>query len=129
MLVALPACSDAEGDGAQPFPPRCALPTPEPGTEASEVPRPFVLDGVEVVNVHQTKDRLTVALNNPRSVSSSFEAYKKAAKRAGFEVVGEDNEGFEAEVYLQRGDELGSIQIRTSRCSEVTVVFINIVRT
>ena len=111
------------------FPPRCGLLTPDPGLKVEAVPPAFVADGVQIVKVHKTKERLTVALNNPMTVAGSFAAYKKAARTAGFELVGEDNEGFEAEIYLEKGDRLGAIQIRTSRCSEATVVFINIVQT
>ena len=129
LLVALPVCSDEPNGGGAAFPPRCGLLTPEPGLKVEEVPPAFVADGAEIVKVHKTKERLTVALNNPMTVAGSFTAYKKAARAAGFELVGEDNEGFEAEIYLEKGDQLGAIQIRTSRCSEATVVFINIVQT
>ena len=93
------------------------------------MPEPFLLEGIQLVRVHATKQRLSVALNSPRSVTRNFGLSKTAAEEAGFEIVGEDNEIFEAEIYLQRGDELGSIQIRKSLCPEATVVFINIVRT
>ena len=128
-LAALPGCSEGADPGTGAFPPRCGLPTPEPGVETAAVPEAFLLDGVQAVKVHRTKERLSVALNNPRSVEASFDAFKKAVDRTGFESVGEDFEGFEAEIYIQKGAELGTIQIRTSRCSEASVAFINIVRT
>lgn len=93
------------------------------------MPPEFLVDGVEVAKVLVTKKRVSAALNNPRSVNESFEAYGKAARAAGFEVVGKDNEGFEAEIYLKKGTDLGAIQIRTSRCPEASVVFVNIVQT
>ena len=108
---------------------KCALPTPEPGVRAALVPPEFLLDGMEVVKAEKTKDRLSLALNNPRTVGESFTVLKAAARDAGFKLVGEDNEGFEAEIYLKKGDRLGAIQIRGSRCPEATVVFFNIVRT
>ena len=62
----------------------------------------------------RSKKRLSVALNNPRPVGPSFDAYKRAAKEAGFELVGVDNEGFEAEIYLKTGRDLASVTIRSS---------------
>ena len=128
MLLAWAGCSD-DGDGGPAFPASCGLLTPEPRTDAGSVPEPFLLEGTELVRALETKERLSFALNNPRSVVDSFEAFKKAAMEAGFNVVGEDNEIFEAEIYLKRGTEVGSIQIRMSRCEDVTVVFVDIVQT
>lgn len=129
LLFAPSGCSEEDPDATSGFSPECALPTPEPGIEPGVVPGPFLLEGVELVRAHETRNRVTVALNNPRTVQASFEAFRRAATKAGFEIVGEDNEGFEAEIYLQRGRRYGSIQIRMSRCAEATVAFINIVRT
>ena len=81
------------------------------------------------MKVVRTKERVTAALNNPRSVADSFDFYRKAVPETGFDLVGSDNEGFEAEVYMRRGKELGVVQIRTSTCDDATVVFINIVQT
>jgi hypothetical protein len=67
-------------------------------------------------------------LNIRMSVQDALPLYKRAIARAGFELVGEDNEGFEAELYLKRGKELGSLQIRTSVCSDASVVFVNVVK-
>ncbi len=52
---------------------------------------------------------------------------KEAARAMGFEVVQEDFEGFEAEVYVKKGNKLGVVQVRTSRCNEASLALINIV--
>jgi hypothetical protein len=71
---------------------------------------------------------VTGVLNIQMSVQDAFPVYKKAVAQAGFELVAEDNEGFEAELYLRRGKELGSLQIRTSVCEDAAVVFVNVVK-
>ena len=122
--VLLTACPDDNtGGNADAVPKACGLPTPELGVNASLVPTEFMLEGMEVVKAVKTKDRLSFALNNPRSVNESFDLLRPASKRAGYKIVGLDNEGFEAEIYLKQGDRLGAIQIRGSRCPDATVVF------
>lgn len=67
---------------------------------------------------------LSVAL----SVQDALPLYKKAISGAGFDLVGEDNEGFEAELYMKRGERLGAIQIRRTLCDDVSIVFVNVVK-
>ena len=97
--------------------------------DASLVPDHFLLEGAEVTKAQSTKKRLTAAINNPHGVTESFNLYKGRAKTAGYQIVGLDNEGFEAEIYLRKGTQLGAIQIRTSRCPEATVTFVNLLET
>ena len=111
------------------MPAKCGLPTPGPNVRAELVPSGFMLDGAVVFKAQKTKKRLTVAINNPHSVNESYLEYKKIVRQSDYTLVGEDNEGFEAELYLKKGSELGAIQIRVSRCPEATVVFLNFVRT
>ncbi len=131
LLLLIPSCSEESGGGntTNRIPAKCALLSPEPGVDPSLVPEEFRPEGVEVVKAEKTKKRLVAAMNNPRSVNESFALYKTAAEDAGFEIVGQDNEGFEAEIYLRDGKVLGAVQIRGSRCPEATVVFLNVLET
>jgi hypothetical protein len=118
-----------DSGGASAVPAECGLPTPDPDVQADLAPAGFLLSGSEVTKARETKRRLTVAVNNPHSVADSFLQYKKIMRNGDYAIVGEDNEGFEAEIYLKKGSELGAIQIRASRCPDATVVFLNFVRT
>jgi hypothetical protein len=127
LLLACTACTDTNNTEE---PNRnCSLFPIDRKADPSVVPEPFLLDGMQVAKSIQTKKRLTVAMNNPRSVQESFPLYKQAVKEAGFELVGEDNEGFEAELYIRRGSTLGQIQIRMSPCPDATGVYLILVRT
>ena len=96
---------------------------------AELIPKPLLLGGdAEVASAARRKGGITGVLNIQMSVQDAFPRYKKAIAQAGFELVGEDNEGFEAELYLRRGKELGSLQIRTSVCEDAAVVFVNVVK-
>ncbi len=107
----------------------CGLPTPDPAARAGLIPEPFLLDGdAEVATAGRRKGGVTGVLNIEMSVQDAFPIYKRAIARAGFDLVGQDNEGFEAELYMKRGKELGSLQIRTSVCDDAAVVFVNVVK-
>jgi hypothetical protein len=127
LVLACAACTNSNGD----MEPRrdCGLFPIDPKADASVVPEPFLLEGMEVAKSIKNKKRLTVAMNNPRSVQESFPLFKRAVSDAGFELVGEDNEGFEAELYMRRGSTLGQIQIRMSPCPDATGVYLILVRT
>jgi hypothetical protein len=127
LLFVCIACADGN-KGADPDR-ECTLFPIDRKADSSLVPEPFLLQGIEVAKTIKGKERLTVAMNNPRSVQESFPLFKEAVKEAGFELVGEDNEGFEAELYMRRGSTLGQIQIRSSPCPDATGVYLILVRT
>lgn len=127
LLVLLLAGSCRDG-GAEPAG-GCGLPKPDPAADASLIPQELLLGGdAEVASAGHRKGGVTGVLNIRMSVQEALPIYKKAIARAGFELVGEDNEGFEAELYLKRGKQLGSLQIRTSVCTDAAVVFVNVVK-
>ena len=125
LLVLAPACNGRDGEaGAD-----CGLPTPDPAARADLIPEELLLDGrAEVATAGRRKGGVTAALNLSLSVQDALPLYRKAVGRANFEIVGEDNEGFEAEVYIKRGKRLGQVQIRRSLCEDASVVFVNVVQ-
>lgn len=128
VVMALAGCgSDASGGHEPPDFSECGLPEPDPGTDASLVPAPLLLGGdAEVAKTVVEEGRVIGALNVPLTVQEAFVAYKRALKRTDLEVLQEDNEGFEAELYLQEGSELGSLQIRSSTCDDAVIVYLNL---
>ncbi len=105
------------------------MPTPDPGVDASVVAEVFLLGGdAEVTKTKKSKRGILAALNVPYSVSEAFSRYSDSVKEGGYEVVDDDFEGFEAELYLRKGDDLGAVQIRRSTCEGASVVFVNIVK-
>ena len=127
VLLAGAACN--RGGGGSDVPADCGVPAPDPASRPELIPAPFLLDGdAEVASAGRRRGGVTAVLSVDLSVQDALPLYRKAIARAGFEVVGEDNEGFEAEVYLKRGKRLGAIQIRRTLCDDVSVVFVNIVQ-
>ncbi len=105
----------------------CGFPTPDPAADPGEVPTPLLLGGEATVAQTEVKDgRLIAALHVPHSVNEAFGLYKSALADAELDVLQEDNEGFEAELYLKTGKELGSLQIRSSKCDDAVIVYLNL---
>lgn len=103
----------------------CGLPTPEPSRDASLVPEGLLPEGAEVSNAQSERGGFIAAVNVKLSVGDALAFYRAAIKKAGYEVISIDNEGFEAEMYLRRKEKLAAIQIRTSTCDDRSIVFIN----
>ena len=128
-IASLAACAGEKGsDGPRKLAGTCGFPRKTIDVDTSALPKDFVFEGVEVANFEDRKKRLTAALNVPFGVQDSLPRYRSASKDAGFEVIQEDNEGFEAELYLRKGPDLASIQIRGSQCQDAVRVYVNIVR-
>ncbi|HEX2294280.1 MAG TPA: hypothetical protein VHN37_03115 [Actinomycetota bacterium] len=127
-LLAGLACAGGDGDGSA-APADCGVPTPDPRADPALLPQPFLLDGdAEVASAGRRRGGVTAVLSTPLSVQDAVPVYRKAIGRAGFEIVGEDNEGFEAELYFKQGERLGAIQLRRTLCDDVIVVFVNVVK-
>ena len=125
-LVLLAACGDgANAPKGKSFQ-ACGLPTPRPNAKSHDFPDGFLLEGSEPTRVEVKKDRFSAAVNVPLSVQDAYDRYMQSVKDAGFELVGRDNEGFEAEIYLKRGKQLAAVQIRMSRCDDKTIAFVNV---
>jgi len=105
----------------------CGLPPPDPADQRRDelVPENLLPEGSEIAKSAAERGGFITAVNVPLSVQGAFDFYKKAVKDAGYETISVDNEGFEAELYLRRSKHLAAIQIRTSKCEDRSIVFIN----
>lgn len=66
-------------------------------------------------------------INVQMGVQESLKTYHSIVTEHGFEIIQEDNEGFEAEIYLRKKKQLAAIQIRRSQCDDASVIFVNLV--
>jgi hypothetical protein len=127
LLAVTGACS--KGGGGDAGAADCGVPTPDPAARAELIPAPFLLEGdATVASAGRRKGGVTAVLSVQLGVQDALPLYKKAIRAADFEVVGEDNEGFEAELYMKQGERLGALQIRRTLCDDVSIVFVNIVK-
>jgi hypothetical protein len=124
-LVGCSGGSDPTTDNG--IPSDCGLPTPSPGVRAELVPEYFVLEGAEIAMVQRRRGGYVAAINLPYSVTPALGRYREVLGEQGYEELGIDNEGFEAEVFFRSGKQIGQIQIRQSICEGATIAFVNVV--
>ena len=127
MVATASACGD--GDPKQRVLPDtdCGFPQPTPGIDESKVPQEFLIQGSRVSSGTKVPGGFVTTIDIPYSVQDALPIYKEAVAEAGFKIHNIDNEGFEAEVYFEGGDDLGAIQIRRSTCPDASLVYVNIV--
>lgn len=126
-LVLATSCGGggATGDPSA-VPTQCGLPTPEPNLNPQLVPEAFVPGDSFLISTRRHDNGFLVALGAPFPIDRALEIFRDAAEQEGYEIVSEDNEGFEAELYVQRRRFIGAIQLRSSYCREATFVVINV---
>ena len=109
------------------MPADCGLPSPEPTIDARLVPDYFLPDRTELVRAQAERGGYLAMINAQLSVQDALDIYHSIVIENGFEIIQEDNEGFEAEIYLRKKKQLAAIQIRRSQCDDASVIFINLV--
>lgn len=127
LVLLVAGCSPGANGEPHAAPTDCGLLDVDPDADEAKIPAPLLLGGTaEVATTQIQQGRLLAALNVRLSVDDSFRAYKKAVGRAGLDILQEDNEGFEAELYVGAGKELGSLAIRRSVCDDAVVIYLNL---
>jgi hypothetical protein len=102
----------------------CGIPS-STSTPRVTLPAPWTLDGrADVLHADEDEDGWTTAVVrlDGYTVKQGYEAYQASATKAGFDLAEEDFEGFEAELYLSRGEEIGFVKLRQTECPDVTLV-------
>lgn len=105
----------------------CEAPDPASPPELADVPESLVLPGATVSRVIRFKDGVTFATTVKGDIRATLEAYKESAEADGFAVIGEDYEGIEAEVYLERGPAFAAVSITRSSCPDASLAHVRLV--
>lgn len=128
LLIVLGACADDDSGGKASTSDVCRLPEPKDGIHISLVPRAFIPPSDhEFTQTEKRRGRLVAVLVLEGTIQSALEEYRSLVEGSGFEVLQEDNEGFEAELYLQKGrGDLAVVQIRATGCEGKTLILLNI---
>ena len=128
ILMLGAACADDQKTASQQKEDECRLPSPQAGVDASLIPGGFLPPGdADVTQTEKRRGRLIAVLTLPGTIQSVLGEYRNLVNESGFDVLQEDNEGFEAELYLQRGrGDLAVVQIRETGCTETMLVLLNL---
>lgn len=118
-----PEASSSGGKGGE----ECGIPKPKETVDASALPGVFSLQDTGVVNrILSFKDGYSVVVQFSLTVEKAYEDYTKALPKAGYEIIGSDYEGFEAEIYLQHTSGTGALQLRQTECDGVILAYVKV---
>ncbi|MDQ4142321.1 MAG: hypothetical protein M3198_01015 [Actinomycetota bacterium] len=127
LLLALGACSDpAASDkpakGAQ----VCATDAPITGAELHKLPQALSLQKWGIVTkVTERAGFVGAELVSEMKIVELYPVISRAVEGGGYETISGENEGFEAELFFQKGRNTGTFLLREGPCKgQVTVKLI-----
>lgn len=129
MMVAIVfgGCAGEEKKASEPgLSGTCGLRKVARDVDESRVSKEFLLEGVEIAKTADLKGRFIATINAPYSVNEAYRTYLRQVKEAGWDIVTNETEGFEAEIYLTDPKRLAAVSVRTSTCEEKVVVYVSI---
>ena len=128
LAIALTGCNgDEPKDEEKGLSGTCGLRKVAKELDEEKVGQEFFLEGVELARTQDIRGRFIATINAPYSVNEAYKLYQDQVKGAGWDIVTQETEGFEAEIYLSDRDDFAAVQIRTSTCEGKSVVYVSIV--
>ncbi|MDQ4145133.1 MAG: hypothetical protein M3198_15620 [Actinomycetota bacterium] len=128
-LLISAGCSGEKVKPAAKASPSCDLPAPAEKLDLTGVPTSFSPTGTELSRIIRSANGFTVALNVDGSVEDAQDLYRAAVLDDGFDVLSEDFEGIEAELYLQRNKEYATVRIISTACPSTSRAYVQLVGT
>jgi len=92
------------------------------------VPRSFYPQGTNASRIIRSATGFTVALTVDGTVEEAQNLYRGAVPGDGFEILSEDFEGFEAEIFLSREKEIATVRIVSTACPATSLAYIQLVQ-
>jgi hypothetical protein len=96
----------------------CGLRPRDPALDPAELPDFARFEGVEIVALDDSRGSLTGAVNVPLSVAGLLAEMRERIDTGGYEVIHEDDEGFEAEIFIRGANDAGIVRIARSLCRD-----------
>ena len=127
LAIAMGGCSRKEETLEPGLSGTCGLRKVGKNVDEELVSEEFLLEGVELARTQEIRGRFIATINAPYSVNAAYRRYQDQVEDAGWDIVTQETEGFEAEIYLSDSERLAAVQIRTSTCKEKVVVYVSIV--
>src|SRR5688500_10977509 len=127
LAIAMAGCSGDEERSEPGLSGTCGLRKIAKSVDEERVSEEFLLEGVELARTQEIRGRFIATINAPDSVDAAYRRYQDQVEDAGWDIVHQETEGFEAEIYVSDRETLGAIQIRTSTCEGKVVVYVSIV--
>jgi hypothetical protein len=98
----------------------CDLPKIRPDADQAAVPPELRLPGSQIASSRQTGSAVSATILFPLSLTKAYQDLLAAGPRAGYEILFNEFEGFEAEVYLRSDAGIAKFRLRPSRCPDAS---------
>lgn len=127
VILTVAGCSDPEKPPDSGLSGTCGLPKIRDNLEIDRIPDEFVIPGAEIARTQDVQGRFIATINVGSTVTQAYRAYREQLKDTDWKTVTEENEGFEAEIYLATDKQLAALQMRSSTCEGKIVVYASII--
>jgi len=115
LMLALGACNSGDGGLAG----KCE--SPQAAADLSALPDGIALEEYgTVVRARKSNGFVGAQAVADAGVDKLYTPLLNLLKEGGYEIVGEDNEGFEAEIFFTRETNSGSLILRQGDCAGAT---------
>lgn len=104
----------------------CGLPRPDLSLKEAALPDVARLRGVEITALDTSRGFVSADLNVPLSVEELLNSLLSRTRSAGYDVLYEDFEGFEAELYVSSEGRPGTVRMVTSECADFSRLMIHL---
>jgi hypothetical protein len=119
LLLALGACNSDGGGLAG------ACESPKPAADISALPDGIALEEFgTVVRARKRNGFVGAQAVADAAVDKLYAPLLDLLKDGGYEIIGEDNEGFEAEIFFTRATNSGSLILRRGDCAGATNIIL-----
>ena len=128
-VFSLPACGGGGSNdpGSSPQDPQvCATDQPITGRALEDIPSDLPLgEWGAVVEVSKRRGYVGAQVISDLTVVELYPEISRAVRAGGYATISGENEGFEAELFFQKGDDTGTFLLRKGPCQgQVTVKLI-----
>ena len=126
VLSALAACSGGDGGTGATDPEVCSTDNPVDESDLERLPKGLPLDEWgAVLKVQNREGYVGAEVISETSIVELYPEISRAVRAGGYETISGENEGFEAELFFQKGQNIGSFLLRKGPCEgQVTVKLI-----
>lgn len=119
IALSLAACSDGSADGSAAENPQNCDPKAYTGAKLKTLPKKLPFDEWgTIIKVTEKAGFVGAEVISEVQIVELYPEISRAVRDGGYETVSGENEGFEAELFFQKGPNTGTFLLREGPCKE-----------